>query len=97
MHLESAYAGKRTRRGADFGGEVRQSGKIVAVESHRVGELASRDLHPIAGVAAKTNYGPVDNLTLSPRDVHCSSCHGYLNLQTFRRTGILSTNCLSLR
>ena len=53
MHLEAADAGQGAGRGANFSREIRERGEIVAVERDRIGELASGDLHAVAGIAAE--------------------------------------------
>ena len=55
LDLESADAGKRARRGANFGREIRERGQIVAVQRDGIGELAAGDLHAVAGVAAEAD------------------------------------------
>ena len=55
MDLESADAGQRARRGANFSREVGKRGEIVAVQRDGIGELASGDLHAVAGIAAEAD------------------------------------------
>ena len=61
MHLETADAGKRARRGANLSREIGKRGKIVAVQRHGIGELAAGDLHAVAGVAAEADDGLFDD------------------------------------
>ncbi len=65
MNLESADARKRARRRANLRREVGQGGKIVAVESNGVGELASGDLHAVTGIAAEANYCLIDHFAFA--------------------------------
>jgi len=55
--LEAADARKRPRGSANFGGIVGKGGQVIPVKSYGVGELASRDLHAVAGVSAKAENG----------------------------------------
>ena len=56
LDLEAADARDGSRRGANFGGIVRECGQVVSVQGHSIGELASRDLHAVAGIAAKAEH-----------------------------------------
>jgi hypothetical protein len=65
VDLETADTGKSARRGANFGREVRQSGKVIAVKRHGICELAAGDLHAVAGVAAEANYSLFEDFTFA--------------------------------
>ena len=78
MHLESADAGQRARRGANFSGKVGKRRQIVAVQRDRVGELAAGDLHAVAGVAAETDYGLVNYFALALRNLNGGQSHSFL-------------------
>ena len=60
MELVAADAGQRPCRSANLRREVREGGDIVAVERDRVGELASGDLHAVAGVSGEADNRLVD-------------------------------------
>ncbi len=70
MDLESADAGKRARRGANFGREIREGGEIVAEQRGGVGELAAGDLHAVAGVTAEADDGAIDDFFFAPDDIN---------------------------
>ncbi len=78
MDLKSADARQRSGRGANFGREIGQRREIVAVKRDGIGELASGDLHAVAGVAAKTDHSFFDYFALAPRDINCCGGHGIL-------------------
>ncbi len=61
VELEAADARDGTRRGANFGGIVRERSDVVAVERHGIGELAAGDLHAVARVASKADDRLFDN------------------------------------
>src|SRR5574337_442243 len=65
MDLESAHPWKRPCRRANLGREVGEGRQVVSVQCHRVRELASGDLHAVAGVAAEADDGFVDYFTLA--------------------------------
>src|SRR5262249_1708309 len=65
MQLVAADAGQGSGRGANFGREVWEGGDVVAIKRYSVRELAARDLHAIAGVSGKADYGAIDDLALS--------------------------------
>ena len=91
MNLESANARERTRRSADFSGEVRERRKIIAEKGSRISELAAGDLHSVTRVAAETDDRVFHGLApalqgFSSRRSHSRSkpqvklaqCHGYI-------------------
>ena len=43
-------------RGTDFGGEIGEGRKIISRKRGRKGELAARQLHPVAGVAGEPHH-----------------------------------------
>ncbi len=51
--LVAADAGQGTLRGPDLGGEIGEGGQVDAQEGGVVGELASGQLHAVAGVAGE--------------------------------------------
>ena len=55
VDLEAADPGKSSRRGADLGREVGESGQIVAEKGRRARELGARDLHAVARVSAEAD------------------------------------------
>ena len=77
MDLEAADAGKCSRRSANFSREIRKRGEIVAVERDSIGELASGDLHSIAGIAAEPDDGLFKNFALALRRSNrgCKHCY----------------------
>src|SRR5947207_14532430 len=64
MELVAADSGKSARRGANFRGEVRKSGDVVAVKGDSIGELAASDLHTVARVSGETDHSAVNDLAL---------------------------------
>ena len=64
MKLEAAHARQRSGRGANLGGKVGKGGHVVAVERHRIGELAAGNLHAVAGIAGEANDGAINDFTL---------------------------------
>ena len=64
MNLEAAYPRQSARRGADFGRVVREGRQVVSVQRDCIGELAPRDLHAVAGVSAKAEYGFINDFAL---------------------------------
>ena len=64
VDLEPAHPGQGARGSADLGREVGEGGEVVAEQGGRVGELAARDLHAVAGVAAEPDDGLLDRLLL---------------------------------
>src|SRR5215470_5071918 len=55
MQLEAADAGYGSGRSANFGGIIREGGDVVAVQCHRVRELATGNLHSVARVTGEAN------------------------------------------
>jgi hypothetical protein len=55
MDLKPGNAGQRTRRSTNLCGEVGQGADVVAEDGGGVGELGSRQLHTIAGIACEAN------------------------------------------
>jgi len=64
IQLKAADPGLGAGRGADFGGIVRKSGDVVAVEGDGIGELAAGNLHAVAGITGETYDGLLDDLAL---------------------------------
>ncbi len=64
MELVAADAGKRASRSANLRGKVRKRGDIVAIERNGIRELASGNLHPVAGVAGKPNDRAINHFAL---------------------------------
>ena len=64
MDLETADAGQRALRRANFGREVGERGDVVAHQGRRVGELRAGQLHAVARVAAEPNGGFVERKNL---------------------------------
>ncbi len=64
MNLEAAYAGKRSRRGANFSGIIGEGGQVVSVQGDRIRELVARNLHAVAGISAKAKNGFFDDFAL---------------------------------
>jgi hypothetical protein len=56
-------------------GIVRESGQVVAVKRDGIRELAAGDLHAVAGIAAKADYGLIDGFERG-----AESCAGSLLL-----------------
>ena len=75
VDLESADAGKRARRSADFGRVIREGGEVVAVERDGIGELAAGDLHAVAGIAAEADDRVVDGFFFATHDFRDSCRH----------------------
>ncbi len=80
MKLVAADSGERTRRGADFGGEVGERGDIVAVESDGIGELAAGDLHTVAGISGEADHSAVDDFAFVLRQRNIGG-RGHASLQ----------------
>ncbi len=62
MKLIAAYARQRSGRSANLRGEVRKCSDIIAIQRHRIGELAAGDLHAVAGVSGEADDGLIDLL-----------------------------------
>ena len=74
MQLITADAGKGARGSANFSGEVREGGDIVAVKRDGVGELAARNLHTVARVSGKTDHRSVNDFALVLRQRNIGGC-----------------------
>ena len=82
LNLESADAGKRSRRGANFGGIIGERSQVVSVEGHGIGELAAGNLHAVAGVSAEAENGFFDDFALVCADDWVRNrSHGLVRLQ----------------
>src|SRR5262249_12389008 len=55
VKLVAADTREGARWSANFGGKVGEGGDVVAVEGDRIGELAARNLHAVAGVPGEAN------------------------------------------
>src|SRR5271156_1684381 len=55
MDLEAADTRQSAGGGANFGGVVRESGQVVAVQGDGIGELATGDLHAVTGITAEAD------------------------------------------
>ncbi len=60
MQLVTAHARQSAGRGANLGGEVREGRDVVAVKRDRIGELASGNLHAVAGIPGEANDRLID-------------------------------------
>ena len=56
VDLERRDAEQRALRGADFGGEIGESGKVIARQRAGQGELPAGKLHPVAAVTGKADH-----------------------------------------
>ena len=55
IDLEGRDAEQRALRRADFGGEIGERGQVIAGQRGRQGELPTRQLHAIAGIAGEAH------------------------------------------
>src|ERR1700735_4188986 len=78
VYLEPADAGQGAGRGADFRRKVGESGQIVAVQRHWVGELAAGNLHAVARISTESDDGVINYFTLALRNFNGGQSHSFL-------------------
>src|SRR5229473_4979217 len=60
MKLIAAHPRQSAGWGANFSREVRKRSDIITIQRHGVGELATGDLHPVAGISGEADYCLLD-------------------------------------